>query len=75
VDNWQTASFLQSYDPLLFIVISKAMYIYTSEMLVEAKNTFHKGTANGLTVLGQHSASPTGSAEKLGVFVQLICCC
>lgn len=59
----------------VFILIPKAMYIYISEMALEAKNTFHKGTANGLTVLGQHSASQISSAEKLSVLVQLICFC
>lgn len=59
----------------VFILITKAMYIYTSEMPVEAKNIFHKSTANGLTVLGQHSASQISSAEKLGVLVQLIYFC
>ena len=44
-------------------------------MPVEAKNILHKGTANDLTVLGQHSASQISSAEKLGILVQLICFC
>lgn len=59
----------------VFVLISKAMYIYTSEMAVEAKNIFHKSTASGLTVLGQHSPSQMSSAEKLGILVQLICFC
>lgn len=59
----------------VFILVFKAMYIYTSEMPVEANHIFHKGTANGLTVLRQRSASQISSAEKLGRLVQLICFC
>lgn len=59
----------------VFILISKAMYVYNSEMPVDAKSTFHRVTANGLSVLGQHSASQISSAENLGVLIQLIGFC
>lgn len=51
------------------------MYVYNSELPVDAKNTFHRVTANGVSVLGQHSASQISSAENLGVLIQLICFC